>query len=48
MSLPSYEVIEVIPLFKKNEPSDKTNHRPISLFPLISKIFPKVLYEKIE
>ena len=38
----------IVPFLKKNDVNDKTNYRPISLLPLISKIFENVLYQQIE
>ena len=38
----------VIPVFKKEDPNNKANYRPISLLPIISKIFERVLFEQIE
>ena len=33
------KVADVIPVFKKEDPNNKANYRPISLLPRISKIF---------
>ena len=33
------KVADVIPVFKKENPNHKANYRPISLLPIISKIF---------
>ena len=33
------KLAEVIPLFKKADPFDKTSYRPVSLFSHISKVF---------
>ena len=41
-------VADVIPVFKKEDPNNKANYRPISLLPIISKIFERVLFEQIE
>ena len=38
----------IVPFLIKNDVNDKTNYRPISLLPLISKIFEKFLYQQIE
>ena len=35
------KIADIVPVFKKEDPKDKTNYRPISLLPLISKIFEK-------
>ena len=42
------KVADVIPVFKKEDPNNKANYRPISLLPIISKIFERVLFEQIE
>ena len=42
------KIVEVIPVFKKEAPNNKANYRPISLLPIISKIFERVLFEQIE
>ena len=35
-------------VFKKEDPNNKRNYRPISLLPIISKIFERVLFEQID
>ena len=40
--------IAIVLVYKKEDQNDKTNYRLISLLPLISKIFEKVLYQQIE
>ena len=48
-SLPDeLKVTNVIPVFKKEDPNNKANYRPICLLPIISKIFERVLFEQIE
>ena len=42
------KVADVIPVFKKEDPNNKANYRPISLLPIISKIFDRVRFEQIE
>ena len=42
------ELADIVPVFKKEDQIDKTNYRPVSLLPLILKIFEKVLYQQIE
>ena len=41
------ETAKVIPLFKKEDPTLLTNHRPISLLPSLSKIFEKVIDQQL-
>ena len=36
---------EITPAFKKLEPSDKANYRPVSILPLVSKVFKKLMYD---
>ena len=35
------------PLFKKSDPEEKINYRPISLIPSLSKVYEKILYKKL-
>ena len=42
------KVSNVIPVLKKEDPNNKANYRLISLLPIISKIFERVLFEQIE
>ena len=36
----------MIPLFKKADPFDKTNYRPVSLLSHISKVFERLIYNE--
>ena len=38
---------EVIPVFKKEEKLDKSNYRPVSILPVISKIYERLMYGQI-
>ena len=38
---------DVIPVHKKNDKSDKTNYRPVSILPNISKIYEKIIYNQL-
>ena len=38
---------EVILVFKKEEKLDKSNFRPVSILPVISKIYERLMYEQI-
>ena len=42
------KLADIVPSFKKEDLNDKANYRPISLLPLISKLYEKVLYQQIE
>ena len=47
-SFPSmWKLANVTPVFKKNDKQLIKNYRPISLLPLLSKIFEKILFDKI-
>ena len=41
------KLADVIPCFKKKDPMDPTNYRPISLLPVISKVFEKIIHEQL-
>ena len=38
---------EAIPVYKKLDPSQKENYRPVSLLPQVSKVFETVIYKQI-
>ena len=37
----------VSPIFKKDDPLDKENYRPVSILPLLSKEYEKLLYNRL-
>ena len=37
----------ITPVFKKLDPSDKANYRPVSILPLVSKVFEKIMYGQL-
>ena len=39
--------LDITPVWKKNNPLDKTNYRPISALPVVSKMFEKINQEQI-
>ena len=41
------KLAEVIPLFKKDDPFDKSNYRPVSLLSHVSKVFERIIYNQI-
>ena len=43
----SLKISKVVPLYKKDDDSNLSNYRPVSLLPSISKIFEKVLLEQL-
>ena len=38
---------EVMPVYKKLDPLQKENYRPVSLLPHISKVFERMIYKQI-
>ena len=38
----------ITPVYKKDDPTDKVNYRPVSVLPLLSKIFEKVIYNQLQ
>ena len=41
------KLAKVIPIFKKGDPLDCTNYRPISLLPIFGKILEKLVYSRM-
>ena len=39
--------VEFIPVFKKEEKLDKSNDRPVSILPVIFKIYERLMYDQI-
>ena len=38
---------DVSPIFKKRNQNDKTNYRPVSILPSLSKIYQRLIYNQI-
>ena len=36
-----------MPVHKKKDPTDRTNYRPVSILPLLSKVFEKVMFIRL-
>ena len=41
------KLADIIPSFKKGSPTDKSNYRPISLLPVVSKVFERLLANQL-
>ena len=41
------KMADVIPIFKKDDPFEKANYRPISLLPSLSKVYEKLIYQQV-
>ena len=39
---------DISPVYKKKDPHDKSNYRPVSILPLLPKPFKSILYEQID
>ena len=42
-----WKCAKVIPLFKQGDHSDMNNHRPISIIPVVAKVFERIIYDQI-
>ena len=42
------KIADITPIFKKDDPLDKTNYRPISILPTVSKIFERILFNQLQ
>ena len=38
---------DIVPVFKKLSPTDKTNFRPVCLLPLLPQAFEKIMYDQL-
>ena len=43
----SIKMANVTPVFKKEDPLDKSNHRSVSILPLLSKVYERVIYNQL-
>ena len=43
----SLKVANITPIFKKDDPLDKANYRPVSILPLISKVYERLIYNQL-
>ena len=39
----SMKLAEITPVFKKKDPLNKNNYRPVSVLPIVSKLFEKIM-----
>ena len=42
-----WKMARVTPVFKKGEKSDLNDYRPISVIPVVSKVFEKIVYDQL-
>ena len=45
--LDSWKVARITPIFKDGDKTEKSNYRPISVFPVISKLFEKLVFNQL-
>ena len=43
----SLKEANITPIFKKDDPLDKSNYRPVSVLPLISKVYKRLIYHQL-
>ena len=43
----SLKTANITPVHKKDKPTDKENYRPVSVLPLLSKVFERLLYDQL-
>ena len=43
----SLKMVNVTLVFKKEDPLDKSNYRPVSILPLLSKVYERVIYNPL-
>ena len=43
----SLKIANITPAHKKDEPTNKENYRPVSVLPLLSKVFERLLYDQL-
>ena len=43
----SLKIAIITPEHKKDEPTDKENYRPVSVLPLLSKVFERLLFNQL-
>ena len=41
------KVMDVIPIYKKDDPNESKNCRPVSVLPVVSKVFEKIIHDQI-
>ena len=41
------KIANITPAHKNHEPTDKENYRPVSVLPLLSKVFERLLYDQL-
>ena len=42
----SLKLADITPIFEKKDPVSKTNYRPVSVLPIVSKLFEKIMQKQ--
>ena len=42
-----WKITRVAPIFKSGSTEDRSNHRPISVLPVVSRLFEKLIYDQL-
>ena len=45
--LSSLKLRNITPIFKKDDPLEKLNYRPVSILPLLSKVYERIIYNQL-
>ena len=43
----SWKIARVAPIFKSREPDDRSNYRPISVLPVLARVFEKLIHNQL-
>ena len=43
----SLKAANITPIFKRDDPLDKANYRPVSILPMISKVYERIIYNQL-
>ena len=43
----SLKTANIAPVFKRNDPLDKLNYRPVSILPLLSNVYKRLIYNQL-
>ena len=43
----SLKLGNIVPIFKEDDPLDKSNYTPISILPLLSKVYEQIIYNQL-
>ena len=43
----SWKLGNLAPTYKKDDPLDKSNYRPVSILPLLSEVYERIIYNQL-